>query len=140
MNKVNFDNFFKNNKYVICPHCNQKLKKGSTFCSTCGFVLEESTKIEKKEELHFGRAELSTATSSIEIPDSEYAQQITKTTKVLKIDKKLPHVLYLNQIIKNQIWNVQLGEEDALLDASSIASYKRLLIPSLIINLSNIYI
>lgn len=84
MNKVNFDNFFKNNKYVICPHCNQKLKKGSTFCSTCGFVLEESTKIEKKEELHFGRAELSTATSSIEIPDSEYAQQITKTTKVLK--------------------------------------------------------
>ena len=84
MNKMNFDNFFKNNKYVICPHCEQKLKKGSKFCSTCGFVLENSMKKEQSEELYFGREELSTAVKSDEIPDSQYAQKISNTTKVLK--------------------------------------------------------
>ena len=84
MNKINFDNFFKNNKYVICPHCEQKLKKGSKFCSTCGFVLENSMKKDQTEELYFGREEPSVAVKSDEIPDSQYAQKISKTTKVLK--------------------------------------------------------
>ena len=84
MNKINFDNFFKNSKYVVCPHCEQKLKRGSKYCNTCGFVLENSTKKEQTEELHFGREELSVAVKSDEIPGSQYAQQVSKTTKVLK--------------------------------------------------------
>ena len=41
-------------------------------------------KKDQTEELYFGREEPSVAVKSDEIPDSQYAQKISKTTKVLK--------------------------------------------------------